>query len=246
MTPIRLDLALVGAGLARSRSHARQLIDAGRVEVPGLDRVKPATLVDPACDLSVRVDPYVSRAAHKLVAALDQARIDIRGRALDAGASTGGFTQVLLERGAEQVYAIDVGHGQIAETIRRDPRVVTTEGLNLRDLSLADVGSAPVDLAVADVSFISLRLVLEPILSVVDHHGFALVLVKPQFEVGRAQLDSHGVVTSDRARQAAVAQVVDHATGLGWALQWSADSVLPGQDGNREVFCLFRRHSADQ
>jgi len=238
---VRLDLALVGRGLARSRSHARQLIDAGRVRVAGLGTVKAATIVDSGSDIFVRTDPYVSRAAHKLIPALDESGVAVPERVLDAGASTGGFTQVLLERGARLVYAVDVGHGQMAPSLRDDPRVVVAEGVNVRDLNLAHVGGHPVGLVVADLSFISLRLVLERLLSVLECDGAALILVKPQFEVGRANLDSHGVVVDNVVGERAVSGIIELATALGWRLDWSAPSRLPGEKGNQEVFCLFRR-----
>ena len=243
---MRLDLALVERGLARSRSHARQLIDAGKVTVTGAALVKAALPVREDTTIDVDVDPYVSRAAYKLTAALESTGLIVTGRVLDAGASTGGFTQVVLERGAEMVYAVDVGHGQMATPIRDDPRVVLREGLNLRDLSLGDVGGEPVDLVVADVSFISLTLILGRLFAVLRPDGVALVLVKPQFEVGRAGLDSHGVVADRVASLQAVERVVRCAENLGWALTWSAPSILPGQAGNVEFFCLFRRGSGPE
>ncbi len=238
---MRLDLALVERGLARSRSHARQLIDGGRVRLPASSPVKASTAVGPETVIEVESDPYVSRAAHKLIQALDQSGLAVPARVLDAGASTGGFTQVLVERGAQLVYAVDVGHGQLAPQLRADPKVVVEEGLNLRDLTLAAVGGHPVDLAVADVSFISLRLILGPIFEVLAPDGSALVLVKPQFEVGRARLDSHGVVVEESARLQAVESVVDRARQLGWSLRWSGESAVAGEKGNQETFCLFRR-----
>ena len=238
---MRLDLALVARGLARSRSHARQLIDAGAVEVAGVAVVRASAQVGTDAEIAVRADPYVSRAAHKLIHALDGSGLVVSGRVLDAGASTGGFTQVLLERGADLVYAVDVGHGQLADVVRRDARVVVAEGRNVRELTLDDVGGSPVDLVVADLSFISLTLVLDRLFGVLAPGGAALVLVKPQFEVGRGKLDSHGVVVSEPARLEAVQAVVDHAVRLGWRLAWSGPSGLPGEKGNKEVFCLFHR-----
>jgi len=241
---MRCDLALVERGLARSRSHARQLIETDRVRIEGIDHVKPATQVGPDSVIGVRQDPYVSRAAHKLIHALDECGTLVVGRALDAGASTGGFTQVLLERGASLVYAVDVGHDQMAPLVRLDPRVVVEEGVNLRDLTLGHVDSEPVDLVVADVSFISLRLILDRLFSVLREDGYALVLVKPQFEVGRKGLDSHGVVADERVRIQAVESVVERARELGWSLAWSAPSALTGEKGNQEVFCLFQKLSS--
>ena len=238
---MRLDLALVARGLARSRSHARQLIDAGAVEVAGVAVARASTMIADDIAVTVRADPYVSRAAHKLIHAIDGSGLVVSGRALDAGASTGGFTQVLLERGADLVYAVDVGHGQLAEVVRQDRRVVVAEGLNVRGLNIDDVGGRPVDLVVADLSFISLRLVLDRLFGVLSPTGSALVLVKPQFEVGRGNVDSHGVVVSETARLEAVQAVIEHAASLGWLLAWSGPSELPGEKGNKEVFCLFGR-----
>ena len=237
---MRLDLVLVERQLARSRSHAHQLIEMGRVHIASIKTLKPSTQVGDDTVIEVREDPYVSRAAHKLIHALDESGIQVGGRALDAGASTGGFTQVLLERGVNLVYAVDVGHGQMAECLCHDPRVVLKEGLNLRDLSLEDVDNEPVDLIVADLSFISLTLIMDRLVSVLRENSCALVLVKPQFEVGRMGLDSHGIVLDDDIRAQAVNSVVECAQGLGWSLIWSAPSVLTGEKGNQEVFCLFK------
>ncbi len=160
---------------------------------------------------------------------------------LDAGASTGGFTQVLLEAGAERVYAVDVGHGQLAPQLRTDPRVHVRERLNLRELSLDHLDGEPVGLLVADVSFISLRLLLPSLLPVLRQDGSALLLVKPQFEVGRGGLDDHGVVRDPRLRAQAVAGVVEAAAALGWTLTWQAESSLAGESGNVEYFVQLRR-----
>ena len=162
------------------------------------------------------------------------------GRALDAGASTGGFTQVLLERGCAPVYAVDVRHGQLADLLRADPRVVVRERLNLRDLTLADLGGQPVDVVVADVSFISLRMLAAPLLGVLRPSGVALFMVKPQFEVGRAGLDAHGVVTDSALRDAAVDGVIEAAAAQGWTCDWRAETTLPGTGGNREFFVRLR------
>ncbi|MDR0285311.1 MAG: TlyA family RNA methyltransferase [Propionibacteriaceae bacterium] len=237
---MRLDLALVDRGLARSRSHARQLLDTGRVRVAGVSPVKPATPVDATTVIDVRADPYVSRGAHKLLHALDDSGLDVAGRVLDAGASTGGFTQVLLERGATTVYAVDVGHGQLAAGLRDDPRVVVEEGVNLRGLTLDHVGGAAVELVVADVAFISLTLLVAPLAAVLRPGGAALLLVKPQFEVGRGELDSHGVVRDDTARHRVADEVASIARTVGWHEVWRGDCAVTGEHGNREVFCLFR------
>lgn len=237
----RLDAALVSRGLARSRGQAADLIAEGRVRVDGRVVRKASARVGADAALATRGDPYVSRAAHKLLGALDASGTAVRGRALDAGASTGGFTQVLLERGCDQVHAVDVGHGQLVPALRDDPRVVVHEGVNLRDLTLDHVGGEPVDVVVADVSFISLRLLLAPMLACLRPDGVALVLVKPQFEAGRAALDSHGVVTDARVRDEAVGRVAAEAARLGWAATWRGESALAGGSGNRETFLRLGR-----
>ena len=233
---MRLDAALVAQGLARSRGQARDLIDGGRVTVNGRPAAKASLPVGPDDTLAAETDPWVSRAAHKLLGALDASGTEVAGcRALDAGASTGGFTQVLLARGAEHVTAVDVGHGQLAEPVASDPRVTSHEGLNLRDLTPAHV-AAPVDLVVADVSFISLTLLVAPLRSVARDGAVALLMVKPQFELGRAALDSRGVV-ADPARVPEAADLVARAAAeAGWREVWRGLSPLPGESGNREVF----------
>ena len=238
---MRLDLALADRGLARSRTHAQRLIAQGRVRLDGVAATKAATPIGPDAELTVDEDRYVSRAAHKLLGVLGPSGVRVPARVLDAGASTGGFTQVVLERGAARVYAVDVGHGQLAPTLRSDPRVVVVERTNLRDLTLAHVEGGPVGLVVADVSFISLRLVLAPMLSVLAPDGEALVLVKPQFEVGRAGLDGHGVVRDAKLRQEALDQVIADAEVLGWRAVWTGESPLPGTAGNIEHFVRLGR-----
>ncbi len=237
---MRLDRALVARGLVRSRDRAAELVTDGLVTVDGRVVRKPSTEVPDSARLAAAVDPYVSRAAHKLAGALDDSATPVGRRVLDAGASTGGFTQVLLERGAERVYAVDVGHGQLAPEVRADARVTVHEGLNLRDLTTADVDDHPVDLLVADVSFISLRLLVEPLLRVLDVTGTALLMVKPQFEVGRERLGKGGVVRSEDDRAAAVDSVAAAAAVLGWAEDWRGPSRLPGPAGNVEIFLRLR------
>lgn len=244
MKGVRLDVALVRRGLARSRGQAVDLIDGGRVLVNGRTARKASEPVSEADVVVAETDHYVSRAAHKLAGALAASGSRVSGRALDAGASTGGFTQVLLEQGCSRVYAVDVGHGQLAPEVAADPRVVAREGLNLRDLALPDVDSEPVDVVVGDVSFISLTLLLGPILGVLSADGFALLLVKPQFEVGRAALDSHGVVADAARALAAVDDVVASAASLGWACTWRGESVPAGAGGNREYFIRLVRAPA--
>lgn len=238
---MRLDLALVRRGIARSRGHAAALIGEGKVLIDGVPATKASQPVTDDQELSADVDPWVSRAAHKLLGALDATGIDVHGRVLDAGASTGGFTQVCLERGADLVYAVDVGHDQLAPEVRGDPRVRVAEGLNLRDLTLDDVDGRPVDLIVGDVSFISLTLLLEPLLGVLADDGEALLLVKPQFEVGKGRLGAGGVVRDPRLRRRAVDAVVAKAADLGWVERWRGESPLPGSAGNVEFFVRLTR-----
>ena len=243
----RADVALAARGLARSRTEGAALIRAGQVLLDGRPVRRPSDRV--AADATLRLrDPgprYVSRAAHKLVSALEAfPDVAVAGRrALDAGASTGGFTQVLLERGAERVAAVDVGHDQLAPTVRADPRVLVREGLNVRDLRAEDI-DGPVDLVVSDLSFISLRLVLAPLAGVCRPGAELLLMVKPQFEVGRRALPRSGVVTDPDARRDAVAGVAAAALGAGLAPRGLARSGLAGQDGNAEFFLRLRRPDA--
>ncbi len=242
----RLDAELVRRGLARSRELAKQLIEQGQVEVGGIRASKPASQVRD--DVSIRVldadpDHYVSRGAHKLIGALDRfatGGLTIAHRlALDAGASTGGFTQVLLERGARAVLAVDVGYGVLAWPIRNDERVHVYERTNIRYLQPGDVAFAP-EVIVADLSFISLRTVLPALLNVAAEHGDLVLMVKPQFEVGRA-LAGEGVVRDPALRAQAV-------TGIAHALQEAGAGVcdvvaspLPGPSGNVEYFVWASR-----
>ena len=243
----RADVALAARGLARSRTEGAALIRAGQVLLDGRPVRRPSDRV--AADATLRLrDPgprYVSRAAHKLVSALEAfPDVAVAGRrALDAGASTGGFTQVLLERGAERVAAVDVGHDQLAPPVRADPRVLVREGLNVRDLTAEDI-DGPVDLVVSDLSFISLRLVLAPLAGVCRPGAELLLMVKPQFEVGRRALPRSGVVTDPDARRHAVVGVAAAALGAGLAPRGLARSGLAGQDGNAEFFLRLRRPDA--
>lgn len=238
---MRLDRALHARGLARSRSHAQELIAAGSVTVHGKTIVKAATDVADDADLAVTGNSahYVSRAAHKLIGALDacaQDGLSVEGlHALDAGASTGGFTQVLLERGAAHVLAVDVGHDQLAPQIRDDPRVTAREGVNVRDLTDSSPG-AGVDVVVADLSFIALPLVIGPIVAFAGAPSDFLLMVKPQFEVGKGNLSARGVVTDLAARAAAVSTVAQSMSEAGLSIHRVARSALPGPQGNVEYF----------
>ena len=247
LAPIeRLDVLLVKRGLARSREQASTLIAAGAVEVEGRTVTKPSTRVH--ADALVTATPtgptYVSRGGHKLAGALvDLAPLGLAvddRRCLDAGASTGGFTQVLLAAGAGVVHAVDVGTGQLAPSIRADPRVIVHDGTNVRELDPATV-DGPVDLVVADLSFISLRKVLPGLAGCVDDDGDLLLMVKPQFEVGRGRVGVDGVVRSDDLRAEAVAGVAESADALGFGVAGASVSRLPGPAGNVEYFLWCRR-----
>lgn len=241
MTTARLDSELVRRGLARSRGHAADLLASGRVRVDGALAARGSAPVGPEHDLRVEADPddpgYASRAAHKLADALDAygpAGPVVAGRVcLDAGASTGGFTDVLLRRGAQRVVAVDVGHGQLVPRLRDDPRVEVREHVNVRDLRRGDVQPAPA-LVVADLSFISLRLVLEQLLAVAAPGAELVVLVKPQFEVGRDRLGADGVVREPDLWRASVADVCARALALGAVVHDVRPSTLPGTHGNVE------------
>jgi 23S rRNA (cytidine1920-2'-O)/16S rRNA (cytidine1409-2'-O)-methyltransferase len=237
----RLDRELVRRGIARSRGQAQTMISAGQVLVDGLVVERPDERVTASAAIEAPVDHYVSRAAHKLIGALDDLRLSVAGRALDAGASTGGFTQVLLERGCQQVIAVDVGSGQLSAELRSDPRVRLLERTNLRDLGLDHVGGVPVDLVVADVSFISLTLLIGPLIAVTRDDGWLLLLVKPQFEVGRELLGKDGVVRTPAHHLLAISNVIKSAGEHGWRCVAAAPSQLPGASGNREFFVLMRR-----
>lgn len=239
----RLDSELVRRGLARSRGHAGELIAAGRVSVAGRAVARASVQVTDEDDVDVAVDPadpgYASRAAHKLAGVLDALgpdgpRVD-GALCLDAGASTGGFTDVLLRRGARRVVAVDVGHDQLVPALREDPRVEVREGVNVRSLAAGDVVPAP-GVVVADLSFISLGLVLPALAAVAAPGADLVVLVKPQFEVGRERLGSGGVVRDPALRAQAVRDVATAAQAAGLGVRAVARSVLPGPSGNVEYF----------
>ncbi|MGP9693748.1 TlyA family RNA methyltransferase [Brachybacterium sp. AOP25-B2-12] len=245
MTSRRLDLALVDAGLARSRTHARRIIEEGRARIDGRAASKPSAPVHPDAALGVVDVPdgieYASRAAHKLAGALDVLGIDVRGhRCLDAGASTGGFTDVLLRRGAAEVVAVDIGHGQLSPHLREDPRVHVLDGTSIRGLSSATVGGT-VRTLVADLSFISLTTVIRDLAGLVEPGGDLVLMVKPQFEVGRARLPRTGVVRDPEDRRRAVRAVADAAGAASLTLHGVGRSALPGQDGNVEYFLHLGR-----
>jgi 23S rRNA (cytidine1920-2'-O)/16S rRNA (cytidine1409-2'-O)-methyltransferase len=242
---VRLDQLIVERGLAESRSRAQALLLGGKVRVGAGDGArfdrKPGDLVDPELPLEVTAPvPYVSRGGHKLAAALDAFGIDPAGRVcLDAGASTGGFTDVLLQRGARRVYAVDVGRGQLAEALRRDSRVISMERTNARGLTPASLPE-PVSLASIDVSFISLRLVLAPIASTFEEAGGDIVpLVKPQFEAGRTEVRD-GVVRDPAIHTRVLHDVAGAALAAGLEPLAAIASPILGPEGNREFLLHLR------
>ncbi|MDR2722111.1 MAG: TlyA family RNA methyltransferase [Cellulomonadaceae bacterium] len=260
--PTRLDALLVQQGLARSRDQAKQLIAAGRVTVDGKPASKPSQPATPDAAILVAPHPgddgYASRAAHKLIGALDAlpavAALINGATCLDLGASTGGFTDVLLRRGASRVIALDVGHDQLIDRLRADQRVTVIEGFNVRGLTragltdlagLADLPDCPNSqpaLIVADLSFISLTLIVGPVAAAMPPAGQALLLVKPQFEVGRDRLGSGGVVRDPELRKQAILTVIDAAANAGLTCMNVLPSLLPGPSGNREFFIHLSRH----
>ncbi len=246
----RLDTELVRRGLARSRGDARDLLARGLVRVPGVAAVKPATPVDAGTDIVLDVDGprWVGRAAHKLLAALEAwgaQGLRVAGRrCLDVGASTGGFTQVLLEHGAAHVVAVDVGHGQLVAGLGADPRVEDRPGTSIRGLAPDDVGG-PADLVVADLSFISLTLVAPELAGLLAPDGDLVVLVKPQFEVGRSRLGRGGIVTAARDRRAAVEGVLEAFSVAGLHPHGLVASPIAGGTGNAEYLLWARSEPSD-
>lgn len=245
MSRIRLDLALEQRGLMPSRARARDAILRGTVSVNGAPARKPNQMVGEADALSIN-DPasaYVSRAALKLIAGLDAGGIAVSGRTcLDVGSSTGGFTQVLLERGAAKIYAVDVGHDQLHQSLRDDPRVVSLEGQNARDLD-GEIIPEPVDLLVSDVSFVSLTKILAAPLALCTPGAEAVILFKPQFEVGRDFIGKGGIVTDLDASTRAMGDVVAFIEAAGFTLRTKVVSPIAGGDGNVETVLVFGRSS---
>jgi 23S rRNA (cytidine1920-2'-O)/16S rRNA (cytidine1409-2'-O)-methyltransferase len=240
---LRLDAELVRRGLARSRDHAAELVAHGRVKVAGAVAGKPATGVTTDVAIVVTADPdrpdYVSRGGHKLAGALaafaPQGLVVEGRRCLDAGASTGGFTDVLLRAGAAEVVAVDVGYGQLAWSLQQDPRVQVHDRTNVRDLTPDAVGG-PVDLVVGDLSFISLRVVLDALVGTCAPGADLVPMVKPQFEVGKDRVGKGGVVRDLGLRTEAVVAVADAAEQRGWGARAVTTSPLPGPSGNVEFF----------
>jgi len=242
---VRIDVLLVECGLAPTRAKAQALVLAGAVTVDGRAADKPGRLVDRGAELAViePTHPWVSRGGVKLAAALEAFALSAEGRrCLDVGASTGGFTDVLLAGGATQVVALDVGRGQLDWRLRNDPRVVVCEGVNARHLRPEDV-PGPFGLITVDVSFISLRLVLPALAAVLAEGGDLVALVKPQFEAGREQVGRGGVVRDETVREDAIAQVVRTARDLSLVPAGRLRSPLPGPAGNVEELLWLRRGS---
>jgi 23S rRNA (cytidine1920-2'-O)/16S rRNA (cytidine1409-2'-O)-methyltransferase len=240
---IRLDQALEARGLTPSRARARDAILRGTVTVNGVVASRPNQQVADS-DVITLDDPaahYVSRAALKLIAGLDAGGIDPAGKVcLDLGSSTGGFTQVLLERGATRIYAVDVGHDQLHPTLRRDPRVISLEGVNGRDLT-RELIPEQLDLIVSDVSFASILKVIFPALALAAPRAEAVLLIKPQFEVGREHVGKGGIVSDAAAVASAIERITSALADAGWESRTAVPSPIAGGDGNRETVAVFRR-----
>jgi 23S rRNA (cytidine1920-2'-O)/16S rRNA (cytidine1409-2'-O)-methyltransferase len=242
---LRLDQLLVAKGLFVSREQAQRAVMAGAVKVDTRIAGKPSQLLDP--DAAITLKPgrkYVGRGALKLEGALDHFKIDVRGKvALDIGASTGGFTDCLLQRGAGKVFAVDVGHGQLDWKLRKDPRVIVLEKLNARFLLREHIPEL-VDLSVIDVSFISLTLILPNAFDLVTPGGAILALIKPQFELQRADVGRGGIVRDPELHQRAQDKIVQFVTHLGHLVAGIVPSAVKGADGNQEFFVCLRKQSA--
>lgn len=242
---LRLDQLLVGGGFFASREQAQRAVMAGEVKIGTEVASKPSQLVDPDAEIAVKAPPkFVGRGGLKLEGALDHFKIDIAGKAaLDIGASTGGFTDCLLQRGAVKVYAVDVGHGQLDWKIRNDPRVIVMEKVNARFLSREHVPE-PADLCVIDVSFISLTLILPNAFDLITPTGMVLALIKPQFELQRADVGGGGVVREPELHKKAQDKIVGFVTDLGHTVIGIVPSPITGADGNQEFFACIRKRSA--
>lgn len=243
---MRLDLWLVRHGFFPSREQAQAAVLAGRVLVDGVPETKAGRMVRPEARVEVRGEdpPFVSRGGLKLAGALDAFGLDVSGLvAADIGASTGGFTDCLLQRGARRVYAVDVGYGQLAWKLRQDPRVLVLERVNARYLSRREIPE-PLDLAVIDVSFISLEKVLAPVRDLLGPHGVIVALVKPQFEAGPGQVGKRGVVRDPAVHREVLRRVSAAAAALGLHAAGVVASPLRGEEGNAEFFLLLRPAAA--
>ena len=241
---LRLDILVVERGLTETRSRAQALILAGRVRVNNSIATKTGLQVNSDADVTVseRDHPFVGRGGLKLTHAFDQLGIDVRGRiALDIGASTGGFTHVLLCGGVQKVYAVDVGSFQLSDTVKSDPRVINLENTDARKLN-NEIIVDPLDLVVCDVSFISLKKVLVPSMALIKTGGQLLCLFKPQFEIGPGKLKKTGVL-NDATLRVQLLKEMEHwfLSMEGWKLEGSTESVLPGRNGNKEFFLLVEK-----
>jgi 23S rRNA (cytidine1920-2'-O)/16S rRNA (cytidine1409-2'-O)-methyltransferase len=241
---LRLDQLLVGKGLFPSREQARRAVMAGDVKVGTRVAMKPSELLEQEASISIKpARKYVGRGALKLEGALDYFKIDVRGKtALDIGASTGGFTDCMLQRGAEKVYAVDVGHGQLDWKLRNDPRVIALEKVNARSLSRGHVPEL-VDVCVIDVSFISLTLVLPNAFDLIPPTGVILALIKPQFELQRADVGRGGIVRDEELHRKAQNKIVTFVTHSGHVVTGIVPSAIKGADGNQEFFACIRKRS---
>ncbi len=241
----RLDTHLVSRGLFPSREQAQRAIMAGEIKVGTRVAAKPSELVGPDEEIGVRARPkYVGRGGLKLEGALDWFKIEVEGKvALDIGASTGGFTDCLLQRGVKQVYAVDVGHDQLAWTIRMDPRVTVFEKLNARTLSREHITQS-IDVCVIDVSFISLTLILPNAFDLITPDGVILALIKPQFELERADVGRGGLVRDSALHEKAKAKISDFVKRLGHVVEDITPSAIQGTEGNQEFFACLRKQSA--
>jgi 23S rRNA (cytidine1920-2'-O)/16S rRNA (cytidine1409-2'-O)-methyltransferase len=242
---LRLDQLLVWKGLFPSREQARRAVMAGDVKIGTRVAMKPSELLEEQAPISIKpIRKYVGRGALKLESALDYFNIDVRGKtALDIGASTGGFTDCMLQRGADKVYAVDVGHGQLDWKLRNDPRVIVLEKVNARSLSRRHVPEL-VDVCVIDVSFISLTLVLPNAFDLITPTGVILTLIKPQFELQRADVGRGGIIRDQELHRKAQDKIVAFVTRSGHVVTGIVPSAIKGADGNQEFFACIRKRSA--
>ncbi len=239
---MRLDLLLVRRGIAETRSKAQELIKRGAIRLEGRTSLKAGLEVSTEEPIEVlETERYVARSAWKLLAALDHFALLAAGRTcLDSGASTGGFTQVLLERGATRVFAVDVGRDQLHASLRTDPRIISWESIDVRALTPAQFPT-PIEAVTCDVSFISLLKVLPSVLHLAAEGAWLVALVKPQFEVGRAFIGKGGIVKDEAAKVAAIQRVTECVEAAGWTVLGTIPSPIKGQDGNEEALVAARR-----